>query len=128
MVSQVSAGRKNRLFIELSGARSALWWDQEQPNELTIGRREGPNEVIIKDPALLSPAAAGFAHYPGGHPEGYPDGLKNLCREFYARVRGEAPRAAAPTYATFADGHRELAICEAVLASARKRAWVKVRP
>ena len=127
VVSQVSAGRKNRLFIELSGARSAVWWDQERPNELTVGRREKANELIIKDPALLSPAAAPFAHYPGGHPEGYPDGLKNLCREFYARVRDAKLRRQPAAYATFADGHRELCICEAVLGSARRRAWVKVR-
>jgi predicted dehydrogenase len=127
VVSQVSAGRKNRLYIELSGSKCALWWDQERPNELTVGRREAPNEVIIKDPALLSPAAAAFAHYPGGHPEAYPDGLKNLCREFYARVRDPKLRETPAAYATFADGHRELAICEAVLQSARERAWVKVR-
>jgi predicted dehydrogenase len=127
VVSQVSAGRKNRLYIELSGSKSALWWDQERPNELTIGRREKANELLIKDPALLSPAAAAFAHYPGGHPEGYPDGLKNLCREFYARVRDPKLRREPAAFATFADGHRELVICEAVLASARKRAWVKVK-
>jgi len=127
VVSQVSAGRKNRLAIELSGSKCAAWWDQERPNELTIGRRERPNEVVIKDPALLSAHAAAFAHYPGGHPEAYPDGLKNLCLEFYARVRGAKERRKRPTYATFADGHKELAICEAVLASAKKRGWVKVK-
>ncbi len=128
VVSQVSAGRKNRLYIELSGAESACWWDQERPNELVVGRREKANEVLIKDPALLSAHAARFAHYPGGHPEAYPDGLKNLCREFYARVRDRRLRRKKPTFATFADGHNELAICETVLASARKRGWVKVKP
>jgi predicted dehydrogenase len=127
IVSQVSAGRKNRLYIELAGARTACWWDQERPNELTIGRRETNNELLIKDPALLSPHAAPFAHYPGGHPEAYPDGLKNLCIEFYSRVREKKLRRKKPTYATFADGHKELAICEAVLASSRKRKWLKVK-
>ena len=127
VVSQVSAGRKNRLYIELSGATCACWWDQERPNELTVGRREKANEVIIKDPALLSAHAAAFAHYPGGHPEAYPDGLKNLCAEFYARVRDPKLRRKKPTYATFADGHKELAVCEAVVGSFRKRGWVKVK-
>jgi len=126
-VSQVSAGRKNRLYIELAGSKTACWWDQERPNELTIGRREVNNEVLIKDPALLSPHAAPFAHYPGGHPEAYPDGLKNLCIEFYSRIRDKRLRRKKPTYATFADGHKELAVCEAVLASSRGRRWVKVR-
>ena len=127
MVSQVSAGRKNRLAIELSGSKCACWWNQERPNELVIGRREKANEVVIKDPELLSKSAAGFAHYPGGHPEGYPEGLKNLCLEFYGRLKDKRLRRRQPTYATFADGHNELAICEAVLLSARKRAWVKVK-
>ena len=127
VVSQVSAGRKNRLYLELSGAKSAVWWDQERPNELAVGRREKANEVLIKDPALLSPSAAPFAHYPGGHPEGYPDGLKNLCAEFYARVRDQKLRRSPAAHATFADGHRELAICEAVAESARRRAWVRVK-
>jgi predicted dehydrogenase len=126
-VSQVSAGRKNRLFLELSGAQCACWWDQERPNELTIGRREGNNEKLIKDPALLAESARRFAHYPGGHPEAYPDGLKNLCLDFYERVRNPKLRRTKPTYATFADGHRELAICEAVQASAERRRWTRVR-
>jgi predicted dehydrogenase len=128
VVSQVTAGRKNRLYIELSGAKCACWWDQERPNELTVGRREKANEIVIKDPALLSEHAAPFAHFPGGHPEAYPDGLKNLCREFYARVRSARLRKKKPTYATFADGHKELAVCEAVLAGFRRRGWVKVKP
>ena len=127
VVSQVSAGRKNRLAIEISGSKCACWWDQERPNELSVGRREKANEVLIKDPALLSPHAAPFAHYPGGHPEAYPDGLKNLCIEFYARVRSSKLRRRKPTYATFADGHKELAICEAVLASSRRRGWARVK-
>jgi len=127
VVSQVSAGRKNRLQVELAGSKCACWWDQERPNELVIGRREKANEVLIKDPALLCAHAAPFAHYPGGHPEAYPDGIKNLCLEFYARVRAPKLRRRKPTYATFADGHREVVICEAVAASARRRGWVKVK-
>ena len=79
-VSQVSAGRKNRLYFELDGSNCALAWDQERPNEMWIGYRDRPNEVLIKDPALLHADAKEYAHYPGGHPEAYPDGPKNLFR------------------------------------------------
>lgn len=52
-VSQVSAGRKNRLFYEIDGSKSALAWDSERPNELWVGHRERPNELLMKDPVLL---------------------------------------------------------------------------
>jgi predicted dehydrogenase len=104
-VSQVSAGRKNRQWIEVDGSRSALAWDQEQPNSLWIGHRDRPNEVLIKDPSLLDPAARPFAHYPGGHPEGYPEGPRNLFGRLYAYIAaGKVPGRDAADFPTFEDG------------------------
>ncbi len=123
-VSQVAAGRKNRLYYEIDGGKCALSWDQERPNELWVGYREKPNEQFIKDPSLLKEAARPYAHYPGGHPEGYPDGPKNLFRNVYLTVAGD-PNAL--PYSTFEDGHREVAICDAILQSHRQREWVKVQ-
>jgi predicted dehydrogenase len=122
-VCQVAAGRKNRLSFEIDGAKCALAWDQEQLNELWVGYREKPNEVIIKDPSLLKEAARPYAHYPGGHPEGYPDGPKNLFRNVYLTVAGD--QGALP-FSTFEDGHKEVCIVEAVMASGRERKWTKV--
>ena len=122
-VSQVFAGRKNRLFFELSGSKCSLVWDQERPNEIGIGYREKPNEVLIKDPSLLSPRARAYAHYPGGHPEAYPDGLKNFMLRVYSYIAGASKTI---DFSTFQDGHDELAICEAVLASARSKTWQPV--
>jgi len=79
--------------------------------------------VVIKDPSLLKDAARPYAHYPGGHPEGYPDGPKNLFRNVYLKVVGDAN---ALPFSTFEDGHREVAICEAILQSHRARQWTKV--
>ncbi|MBI4603755.1 MAG: Gfo/Idh/MocA family oxidoreductase [Planctomycetes bacterium] len=124
-VSQVSAGRKNRLYYEIDGAKCALAWDQERPNEMWIGYREKPNEVLAKDPSLLHPRAREYAHYPGGHPEAYPDGPKNLFRNVYRAVPGGA-MPADPDWSTFDDGHKEVAICEAVLKSSRSKAWTEV--
>ena len=128
-VSQVSAGRKNRQWIEVDGSRSALAWNQEEPNQLWIGHRERPNEVLIKDPSLLDANARTYAHYPGGHPEGYPDGPRNLFRNFYRYIReGKRPGADAADFATFEDGHWEVQVVEAVLASNSREAWVDVGP
>jgi predicted dehydrogenase len=124
VVSQVSAGRKNRLYVEIDGSKAALEWDQETPNSLWIGRRERPNESVIKDPSLLAPEARAFAHFPGGHPEGYSEGPRNLFAAVYGYIAEGAK--GEPGFSTFKDGHDEIAICEAVLESHRKKAWVEV--
>jgi len=102
MVSQVSAGRKNRLWFEIDGSEASLTWNQETPNQLLIGKRNQANELLLKDPGLLGNEARRFAHFPGGHPEGYPDGLKNLFIEFYNFIRsGGNPIRYQPVSPTF---------------------------
>jgi predicted dehydrogenase len=124
-VSQVSAGRKNRLFFEIDAARAALAWDSERPDELWIGHRERPNELLLRDPALLAPAARATTSYPGGHAEGFPDTFKQLYRAVYRAIEAGHPPAQ-PDYPTFADGHAELLLGEAIARSARDGRWVDV--
>lgn len=126
-ISQVSAGRKNREWFEIDGSGCAIAWDQEEPNQLWVGHREKPNEVVIKDPSLLAEEARRYAHYPGGHPEGYPDGPKNLFMNVYEFIRsGKDPRTAKTDFPTFEDGHRENLVVEAAVKSSRSRKWVAV--
>ena len=124
-VSQVSAGRKNRTYYEIDGARSAIAWNGEQPNELWIGHRDQPNEMLLKDPALLAEEARRFAFYPGGHGEGFPDTFKSLYHAIYGYL-DKGDFSAPPDFPTFEDGHRELLVAEAILRSAREERWVKV--
>jgi len=126
-VSQVTAGRKNLLRFEIAGSRRALAWESERPEELWIGRRDGPSEVLPKDPAILGGDARAAAGYPGGHIEGYPDTFKQLFRAFYGRIAaGQPPTGSAPALPTFEDGHREVLICEAILRSHREGRWVSI--
>jgi len=122
-VSEISAGRKNRFFYEIDGANCAVSADLERPDELWVGHRDKPNEHYIKDPSLIAERAQPYAHYPGGHAEGYPDGFKNLFLSIYRKIAGETGVA---DYPTFEDGHRAVAIVEAVVASARAGQWTKV--
>jgi len=122
-VSQVSAGRKNRLFVEIYGTKASLVWNGEQPDELWIGQRNVPNQSVVKDPVLLHEKARSYADLPGGHSEGYDDTFKQVFRRFYRSV---ADRHAPIEYPTFEDGLRQLAILDAVLESSRARAWVDV--
>ena len=122
-VSQVNAGRKNRLFFEIAGTKGALAWDSERPNELWIGHRDRPNELLLKDPSLASPTAGRFISFPGGHNEGFPDTFKQLYRAVYEHVVTGQP---SMRYPTFADGHREIVLCDAIAQSAKEERWVKV--
>jgi len=123
--SQVSAGRKNGLVLEIYGTKGGAAWRQERPDELWLGHRDDPNQVLLKDPSLLDPKARAYADYPGGHSEGYPDTHKQLFRRFYASI---ADASLAPDYPVLADGLRQMRILEAELASHKARAWVDVTP
>ena len=124
-VSQVSAGRKNRLSFEIDGAEAALAWDSERPEELWIGHRDTPSETLLRDPALLHPEARAGTFYPGGHAEGFPDTFKALYTRVYAAVAQGGPPAE-PDYPTFADGVRALTLGEAIAASAKSGTWTDV--
>jgi predicted dehydrogenase len=121
--SQVSAGRKNGLSIEIYGTKSSVAWNQERPDELWSGHRDDANQIFIKDPSLLKPAARAFADLPGGHSEGYDDTFKQVFRRFYASI---ASSSLAPEYPQFTDGLRQLTILNAELQSHQTRAWVDV--
>lgn len=124
-VSQLSAGRKNRLFYEINAARSSLVWNSETPNELWIGHRDRPNELLLKDPSLMTEDARRFVSYPGGHNEGYPDTFKQLYSAVYDHIlAGDANAQAA--FPTFSDGHEEQVLAEAILQSAKLGKWVEV--
>jgi predicted dehydrogenase len=122
-VSQVTAGRKNSLRFDLAGSKAALAWDSEEPNVLHVGHRDRANEALTRDPALLTAGVRPYANYPGGHAEGFPDTFKQLYRAVYVAVATGEPN---PLVPTFADGHREVQVCEAVLTSHREQRWVAV--
>jgi predicted dehydrogenase len=127
-VSQVSAGRKCRLFYEIYCANGAVSWDSEMPNQLWAGYRDKPNEVLVKDPSLMAPAAKPSARYPGGHGEGFPDSHTHCARTIYEYIREKRYESGEqPQFPTFRDGHAEQLLCEAILDSNRKGKWAAVR-
>jgi len=124
-VSQVSAGRKNQLKVEISGSKKTFAFNSERPNELWLGHREKANEVLMKDPSLVDTGVQSVVSFPGGHNEGFPDTSKQLFKEVYAAIEtGKQPEN--PTFPTFADGYRELLVCERILESHRAQKWMKV--
>ncbi len=126
VVSQVSAGRKNSLRFEVDGSKGALAWDSERVEELWIGHRGRPNEALLRDPSLFAPEAATRTGLPAGHPEGFADTFKELYRAVYAAVAAGRPPDE-PDYPTFAAGHWENVLGDAIGLSNRERRWVEVK-
>lgn len=123
-VSQVAAGRKNCIRIEIYGSKKSAWWCSEEPEMLRFGNRDGTNEVAVRATPGFGQGAVGFMDYPPGHVEGFPDTFKMLFRAIYRTIaaggKGEH------LFATVQDGHQEVAVCEAILKSHRAKAWVQV--
>ncbi len=124
-VSQISPGRKNSLQWEIDGSEAAAAWDSETPDHLWIGHRDRPNELLLRNPALMGAAGRAAAALPGGHVEGFGDTFAALFRAVYTHVATGHPDPAAP-YATFAVGHDEMLVNDAIAQSARIGRWVDV--
>ena len=123
-ISHVSSGRKNHIVFELNGTKKSIWWDHERPNELMIGNRNEPNQLMLKDAVLMDREVKDYAHYPAGHNEGYPSAVKNFCRNVYRYIIGESKKI---DFATFEDGHVADSIVEAVLESNSQKRWIVVK-
>src|SRR5262245_48837903 len=102
-ISQISPGRKNSLVFEIDGSDGAWAWDSEQPDQAWIGHRERPNEILIRNPALMGAEGQAAAALPGGHVEGFFDTFCAHFRTVYADVLAGRP-SSPPGYPTFADG------------------------
>jgi len=123
VASQVSAGRKNRLNIEVYGTKAGVAWDGERPNELWIGHRDTGNQILVKDPSLLKPQARTYASLPGGHCEGYGDTFKQVFRRFYASIESHDTEV---EYPQFEDGLRQMVVLMAEMESNQLGAWIEV--
>ncbi|WP_249317146.1 Gfo/Idh/MocA family oxidoreductase [Bacillus sp. FJAT-50079] len=128
-VNQVAAGRKNRVQFEINGSKSSLVWESERPNELLIGYREKANEMLLRDPALVSDDTRSIVSYPGGHNEGFPDTTKQLFKEVYQEILSGERQGLEPNsrFPSFYHGYREVLLCDAIIESAKTRKWVEVK-
>ncbi len=124
-ISQISPGRKNSLVYEIDGSDGAWGWDSEQPDQAWAGHRDRPNEVLIRNPALMGAAGQAASSLPAGHVEGFFDTFCAHFRAVYADVVAGAP-SSCPSYPTFADGHDEMLVGDAIARSAREGRWIEV--
>ena len=121
VVSQVSLGRKNRLWFEFDGPSASYAFDQELPDSLWVGGQRG-NQVVPRGPDTFSGPAAGYARLPAGHPQGYQDSFTAFVADVYAAIGGHKPDG----LPVFADGLRAAVLTAAVVESAADETWVEV--
>jgi predicted dehydrogenase len=126
VISQLSAGRKNRLWVEVDGMRQSAVFDQELPEQLLLGDDEG-YRTLVRDPNHGSPEQRRLATLPAGHAQGYAQCFEGYVADSYAAIAAQDGQGERPDgLPTFADGARAAAICDAMLRSAAERTWVDV--
>lgn len=127
IASQVCPGRKNILEWEINGSEKSIAWQQEDPNQLWIGNRSKPNEILMRDPSLLSDKVRQYAPSPGGLAEGYVDSWKNILGKLYDYIRKEGHlKDLKPEYPTFEEGYRNMIVIDSVLQSIEKDKWIDI--
>jgi len=123
--SQVCAGRKSDTEIQVYGSKCSYAWNHKRSNELWIGYRDKPNEILIESPVLQGKSTAKYATLPAGHPLGYRDAVLNLFKDFYSAIlNGESKSSSRPNFET---GYDEMKILDAVVESNRERRWVSLK-
>jgi predicted dehydrogenase len=125
--SQISAGRKCFLNIEVNGSESTLYWNQENADWMWIGNRDSYNQQVMRNPMLLTPEAKKYTVLPAGHPEGWFDAFKNNFLAFYNFINeGKNLHKDKCDFATFEDGHYIMRVTEAIMKSGKEKRWVSV--
>jgi predicted dehydrogenase len=118
-VSQVAAGHKNGLSIEIAAENESLNFRQEAPDYLRLGTKAGFLDSVRSD--ALSAEVARYSIVPAGHPQGYQDAFNAFVSDAYTGIRGTAPDG----LPTFDDGLRAAVLTEAVLRSHDTGQWVE---
>ncbi|HLM21711.1 MAG TPA: gfo/Idh/MocA family oxidoreductase, partial [Propionibacteriaceae bacterium] len=126
VISQLSAGRKNRLWIEVDGMHQSAAFDQELPEQLWLGTEAGA-QLLVRDPTQGSAEQRRLSKLPAGHAQGYAQCFENYVADSYAAVEAHDGKGEVPDgLPTFADGARAAEICDAMLRSAANGEWVSV--
>ncbi|MHB1483465.1 MAG: Gfo/Idh/MocA family protein [Saccharofermentanales bacterium] len=126
--SEVSAGRKCFLNLEVDGTTSSLYWNQETADQMWMGFRDKDNNLVMRNPNFMSPEAKKYTYLAAGHPEGWNDALKNNIQSYYSFIRDNKVQGIdACDFATFDDAHYIIKLTEAILKSNETRSWVDVQ-
>jgi predicted dehydrogenase len=121
VISQVTPGRKNRLWFSFDGPDTSYSFDQEVPEALWVGSRT-QNQVVLRGTDVFGQASSTYSSLPAGHPQGYQDAFNAYVADVYASVAGGEPDG----LPVFADGLRAAVLTQAVVDAASSQTWVEV--
>lgn len=125
--SEISAGRKCFIDIEVDGSKASFHWNHETGDRMWKGNRDKQNEMFMRNPNLMPAECRGYTALAAGHPEGWNDAFKNNIEAFYSFIRaGKKLGRDVPDFATFEDGHRIVKLTEAIIRSGKEKRWVSV--
>lgn len=126
-VSEISAGRKCYLNIEVDGTEASMSWNQERSDVMWMGYRDKPNLEVMRNPLLMDKSVDGYSYLAAGHPEGWNDAMKNTVQSYYDFIlAGKQVGRDETDFATFKDGHYITLLVDAILKSAKEQRWVNV--
>jgi predicted dehydrogenase len=126
-VSEISAGRGCFFNFEVNGSKSSTYWNQERADELWVGFREQPNQLLLRNPNTLAPNAHEISYLAKGHPEGWNDAFKGNFLKFYNFIaQGKKLNTDTADFSTFENAHYIVVLTEAILKSSKTRQWVSV--
>lgn len=125
IASQISAGARNGLRIQVFGEKGGLSWSHERHTELTIDWLDGPTHTLHAASGYLGDAARAASRIPTGHPEGFIEAFANLYRDMAdAILEGRGDAGLVPG---IAEGVRGMAFVETAVAASRDDAgWVSL--
>jgi len=125
--SRFAAGRKNHAVLEVNGEKGSIRFDLERLNELSVfwvgeepRETQGFHDVIVTE--SHHPFVANW--WPHGHILGWEHAMVHEVAHFLECIA--ASRDVGPEGATFDDGYRAAAVCDAILASAASRRRVEM--
>ena len=125
--SQVSAGRKCFIDIEVDCTKASFHWQHQEGDKMWKGNRNSNNEEIMRNPNLMTPEAGQYSFLAAGHPEGWNDAFKNVLIAYYNFIfDGKKHGKDKEDFATFDDAHYLMRLSEAILKSARERRWINI--
>jgi predicted dehydrogenase len=126
--SEISAGRKCFLNIEINGSKASYYWNQETSDQMWKGNRDTNNELVMRNPNLMAKDARKYTYLAAGHPEGWNDALKNNLIAYYSFIRdGKKHGTDKADFATFDDGHYIMKLTEAIIKSGIEKRWVDIK-
>ena len=88
--SQVAIGHDNSLRVRIYGDGGSIQWFQEEPEKITVIKKDGSLTEHHRGYGSIAPGAAKYGRLPSGHPEGWLEAMANLYRSFMECINAKA--------------------------------------